>query len=71
MTTKQFLFSLEILDFFNEFLKKWDLVETTLTVTDTNIDTPCPEAERLVTIYALPVSLKKQPIQILYYLTQL
>jgi hypothetical protein len=29
--------------------KKWDQVESTLPVTDTSTDTPCPEAERLVT----------------------
>ena len=32
----------------------------------TSTDTPCLEAERL----PLPVSLPKQPIQILYYITQ-
>jgi hypothetical protein len=42
-------FSLEILDFFNEFKKKWDQVESTLPVTDTSTDKPFPEAERLVT----------------------
>ena len=42
------LFPLGILDFFNEFFKKWDQVESTLPVTDTSTDTPCPKAERLV-----------------------
>ena len=42
------LFPLGILDFFNEFFKKWDQVESTLPVTDTSTDTLCPKAERLV-----------------------
>jgi hypothetical protein len=42
-------FLLESLDFFKEFKKKWDQVESTLPVTDTSTDTPFPEAERLVT----------------------
>jgi hypothetical protein len=38
----------EILDFFNDFFKKWDKEESTVPVTDTSTDTPCPKAERLV-----------------------
>ena len=41
------LFLLEILNFFNEFLKSG--IRWTLPVTDTSTDTPCPEVERLVT----------------------
>ena len=41
------LFLLEILNFFNEFLKSG--IRWNLPVTNTSTDTPCPEVEHLVT----------------------